>query len=254
MGSHAKPRTTGRKTALGALALGATLTGVGLTAAALDPATAVLAASGPDQGGATQLSGLSSPVADDLGPATGGANVLTPAPLGTVSALTKAATSGGAKSGTASGTTTSGTASSTSASSTAASAKPTSAGAHTVADEGSGAKTAVKPIKAKAPTSGSADASTAPAPGASSTSATDASDPSSTPAADSSDPSGDTGYVGRHAKTRSAAPPSAVTPLVDEVSGATSPAGSLMPLVQSLVGGVPLVGSLLGGTPLTGLL
>ena len=46
MGSHAKPRTTGRKTALGALALGATLTGVGLTAAALDPATAVLTANG----------------------------------------------------------------------------------------------------------------------------------------------------------------------------------------------------------------
>ena len=58
MGSHAKPRTTGRKTALGALALGATLTGVGLTAAALDPATAVLTANGSNEGGTTQLSGL----------------------------------------------------------------------------------------------------------------------------------------------------------------------------------------------------
>ena len=68
MGSHSKPRTTGRKTAVGALALGATLTGVGLTAAALDPATAVLTASSADEGGITQLSGLSTPVADGTSP------------------------------------------------------------------------------------------------------------------------------------------------------------------------------------------
>lgn len=64
MGSHAKARSTGRKTALGALAVGATLTGVGLTAAALDPATAVLTAgSAPGNAAAIQLSGLADPVA-----------------------------------------------------------------------------------------------------------------------------------------------------------------------------------------------
>jgi len=68
MGSHAKTRTTGRKTALGALAVGATLTGVGLTAAALDPATAVLSADAGGTGTAIQLSGLADPVA--ISPAT----------------------------------------------------------------------------------------------------------------------------------------------------------------------------------------
>lgn len=63
MGSHSKPRTTGRRTALGALAVGATLTGVGLTAAALDPATAVLSADSGSSA-AIQLSGLAAPVAD----------------------------------------------------------------------------------------------------------------------------------------------------------------------------------------------
>ncbi|HET9170820.1 MAG TPA: hypothetical protein VFN97_15390 [Actinospica sp.] len=68
MGSHAKPRTTGRRAALGALALGASLSGVGLIAAALDPSTAVLTATGADGEGGTQLSGLSSPVGLDLNP------------------------------------------------------------------------------------------------------------------------------------------------------------------------------------------
>ena len=83
MGSHAKPRTTGRKTAVGALALGATLTGVGLTAAALDPATAVLTASGADEGGIgiAQLSGLSTPVAMNLAPAAESIPDLSSAPL-----------------------------------------------------------------------------------------------------------------------------------------------------------------------------
>lgn len=90
MGSHAKPRTTGRKAALGALALGASLSGVGLIAAALDPATAVLTANGTDEeGGATQLSGLSSPVSLDLTPAADSIKELTSAPV--QSATTSAA-------------------------------------------------------------------------------------------------------------------------------------------------------------------
>jgi hypothetical protein len=81
MGTHAKPRTTGRKAALGALAVGASLTGVGLIAAALDPATAVLTATGADEGGTTQLSGLSSPVSLDLTPAADSITDLSAAPL-----------------------------------------------------------------------------------------------------------------------------------------------------------------------------
>jgi hypothetical protein len=81
MGTHAKPRTTGRKAALGALAFGASLTGVGLIAAALDPSTAVLTATGEGDGGTTQLSGLSSPVSLDLTPAADSVTDLTSAPL-----------------------------------------------------------------------------------------------------------------------------------------------------------------------------
>jgi hypothetical protein len=81
MGSHSKPRATGRKTALGALAVGATLTGVGLTAAALDPATAVLSAdSAPGNGSSIQLSGLADPVAISPQTVTTTLRVLTAAP------------------------------------------------------------------------------------------------------------------------------------------------------------------------------
>ncbi|WP_034267362.1 hypothetical protein [Actinospica robiniae] len=92
MGSHAKTRTTGRKTALGALAVGATLTGVGLTAAALDPATAVLSAgSAPGAGAAIQLSGLADPVA--ISPQTSTLTALTAAPA--TSTVGSAASSAG---------------------------------------------------------------------------------------------------------------------------------------------------------------
>jgi hypothetical protein len=104
MGSHAKPRTTGRKTALGALAVGATLTGVGLTAAALDPATAVLTADpAPGNAAAIQLSGLADPVAVSPQSATlgslsaapsSGINSLTNAVLGTAGRAAHTATSG----------------------------------------------------------------------------------------------------------------------------------------------------------------
>ena len=90
MGSHAKTRTTGRKTALGALAVGATLTGVGLTAAALDPATAVLSAdSAPGAGTEIQLSGLADPVA--ISPQAVTLTALTAAPATSVGSLTGSA-------------------------------------------------------------------------------------------------------------------------------------------------------------------
>jgi hypothetical protein len=91
MGTHAKPRTTGRKAALGALAFGASLTGVGLIAAALDPSTAVLTATGADEGGTTQLSGLSSPVSLDLTPAADSITDLSAAPSQPANAAAAAA-------------------------------------------------------------------------------------------------------------------------------------------------------------------
>ena len=235
MGSHAKPRATGRKTALGALALGATLTGVGLTAAALDPATAVLTASGPDQSGATQLSGLSSPVADDLGPAADGMTVLSPAPLGNVSSLTNSlnGSTGGALQ------------------SAGSPAKTATSGTLDVSSKAPGTQTGVKPIKAGTPVSGSSPAS-------SSSSSSSGSSGSS----ESSGSSGSSGYIGRHVRTRSAAPPSDSTPLAGQVStGAASTASSVLPLVQGVVSNVPVVsslvqgsgvGSTVGGLPLVG--
>lgn len=229
MGSHAKPRATGRKTALGALALGATLTGVGLTAAALDPATAVLTASGPDQSGATQLSGLSSPVADDLGPAADGMTVLSPAPLGNVSSLTNSlnGSTGGALQ------------------SAGSPAKTATSGTLDVSSKAPGTQTGVKPIKAGTPVSGSSPASS-----------------SSSSSSSSSGSSGSSGYIGRHVRTRSAAPPSDSTPLAGQVStGAASTASSVLPLVQGVVSNVPVVsslvqgsgvGSTVGGLPLVG--
>ena len=229
MGSHAKPRATGRKTALGALALGATLTGVGLTAAALDPATAVLTASGPDQSGATQLSGLSSPVADDLGPAADGMTVLSPAPLGNVSSLTNSlnGSTGGALQ------------------SAGSPAKTATSGTLDVSSKAPGTQTGVKPIKAGTPVSGSSPASS-----------------SSSSSSSSSGSSGSSGYIGRHVRTRSAAPPSDSTPLADQVStGAASTVSSVLPLVQGVVSNVPVVsslvqgsgvGSTVGGLPLVG--
>ena len=217
MGSHAKPRTTGRKTALGALALGATLTGVGLTAAALDPATAVLTATGTDGGGATQLSGLSTPVGADLSPAADDIGTLSSAPFGNVNGLTNAAA--GAPGGSAS-----------TGSSQAA---------------GAATETGVQPIGAGAPGSGGSSTSS----GSSAPSGSAGSTGTSAPSGSSSGG----GYTGRHAKPGPAAPPAAVTPLAGQVtSGAGSAAASILPLAQNLVSKVPVVSSLVQGTGAAG--
>jgi hypothetical protein len=226
MGSHARPRTTGRKTALSALALGATLTGVGLTAAALDPATALLTASGTDGGGATQLSGLSTPVATDLSPAADGITTLSSAPLGNISALTN---------------TVNGTAGSA-LQSAGSLAKTATSGTLDVSTKAVGTQNGVKPIKATVPTSDT----TAPTTSSSGS-------PAPTTSATSTGTGTDTGYSGKHAKTRSAAPPSDVTPLAAEAtSGAASTAASVLPLAQGLLAKVPVVSSLAQGSGVTG--
>lgn len=237
MGSHARPRTTGRKTALGALALGATLTGVGLTAAALDPATAVLTASGPDQGGATQLSGLSSPVAADLSPAADGSSLLSPAPFGTVNGLVNAVTG------------------SVNSALRPAGAAGSAGSAGTGAAEGPGSsagkQTGVKPIKASQATndvSGTSDNSASGTSAASSSS--DKSDSGNAVGSGSSSTGGDSSgssYTARHARS---APPSDVTPLSTEtVTSTVSQVTSMLPLTHGLVGGVvskvPVLSSLL---------
>lgn len=235
MGSHAKPRTPGRKTAIGALALGATLTGVGLTAAALDPATAVLTASGTDDGGTTQLSGLSNPVGMSLSPAADDITDLSAAPLGTggIAALTNAVngTASGAleSAGTLAGQATSGTLDvSTQAPGTSRqdTIKPISASALTASQPrtGSGA--------ADTETAGTGTAGTGTAQSATSG-----------------------GYVAKHASTRSAPPPAATAPLASTgtvASGLASSAGTMLPLAQGLVGNVPVVATLVRGTGVTG--
>ena len=232
MGSHAKPRTPGRKTAIGALALGATLTGVGLTAAALDPATAVLSASGTDGGGATQLSGLSNPVGMSLSPAADDIADLTSAPLGTggIASLTNAvngSASGALESaGTVLGKATSGTLDvSTQA-------------------PGTTRQNAIKPIAASALTASQPTAATA-APAGSSTATPSA------PATTSGASSG--GYPAKHAKTRSAPPPAETAPLASTAaSGLASSAGAVLPLAQGLLGDLPVVSTLVQGTGVTG--
>lgn len=218
MGSHAKPRTTGRRTAIGALALGATLTGVGLTAAALDPATAVLTASSADEGGQTQLSGLAEPVGMDLTPAADGVPDLTSAPTQNISSLTNAVN--GAASG--------------ALQSAGSAAKTVTSGTLDISTKAPTTQNDIKPIQASAP-GGSSRPSTSAGP----------SGPSS------STPSG--GYAAKHAKTRSAAPPSDTTPLASTAtSGITSTATSTLPLAQSLVSKLPVIPSVVQGSGVTG--
>jgi hypothetical protein len=219
MGSHAKPRTPGRKTAIGALALGATLTGVGLTAAALDPATAVLTASGTDGGGSTQLSGLSDPVGLNLSPAADDITNLTSAPLG----LGGVASTTNGVNGTASGA----------LESVGGLTKTLTSGTLDVSTKAPGTQNAIKPIAASALTA------SRPAGGSSTGSAA--------PAASSG------GYTGKHAKARSAPAPAAGTPLASSAaSGLASSAGAVLPLAQGLLSKVPVVSSLVQGTGLTG--
>jgi len=218
MGSHAKPRTTGRRTAIGALALGATLTGVGLTAAALDPATAVLTASGPDDGGQTQLSGLGEPVGADLSPAADGIPNLGSAPLQNIGSVTNAVngTASGAlqSAGSVAGTVTSGTLD--------------------ISSKAPGTQDTIKPISASAPAGSGSHVTSATSTGTSSGS-----------------PSG--GYAAKHARPRSAPAPSGGTPLASTAtSGLTSTATSVLPLAQGLLSKVPVVSSLVQGTGVTG--
>lgn len=222
MGSHAKPRTTGRKTAVGALALGATLTGVGLTAAALDPATAVLTASSADEGGITQLSGLSTPVAMNLTPTADSISDLSSAPLDPISTLTNGTAAGALQS-------------------VGSAAKTATSGTLQLSTKSPGAQTAIKPIAAGRPVGSSTAPATASAPGSTSPSSTGAGSSDSS----GSSSSGGSGYTGRHRQSRSATPPDAVTPL-------TSTATSVLPLLQNLVGGVPVVGDLVQGSGATG--
>jgi len=232
MGSHAKPRTTGRKTALGALALGATLTGVGLTAAALDPATAVLTANGADEGAATQLSGLSSPVSLSLSPAADAIPDLSSAPFQSTdaaSAAKAAKTLAGAGSWT--GTTydpTGGTVDSTGY----VIRRVTSGAAST------GTERSVKPIVASTPGSTSTKSS-----GSSGSSGTSSSSGSS-----------GSGYTGKHAKPGSAAPPSDITPLTSVVTSTvatvTSTTSKVLPVVESLVSKIPVVSTVVQDTGL----
>lgn len=218
MGSHAKPRTTGRRTAIGALALGATLTGVGLTAAALDPATAVLTASGAGDGGQTQLSGLAEPVGMDLSPAADGVPDLASAPMQNIGALTNAVN------GTASGA----------LESAESVGRTVTSGTLDISTKAPATQDAVKPIKAAAPAGSGARAASATSSGA----------PSGTPSG---------GYPAKHARTRSAAPPSDTTPLASTAtSGVTSTATSALPLAQSRLGRLPVISGLVQGTGVTG--
>ena len=215
MGSHAKTRTTGRKTALGALAVGATLTGVGLTAAALDPATAVLTAgSVPGGSAAIQLSGLATPVALSADSTSTDPASLAAAPL------TAAAPSTGAAVHTA---------------------KSAISAAETV---GHGAPTAQAVPAASAPQS--TQPTQAPQP-AQTTQPAQSGQNASSSGLDAIRPIQQglsaltDGYAGKHRQTRSATP-----------SAATSAVGSLAaPVtgeVAGLLGSVPVVGQLLGGS------
>jgi hypothetical protein len=213
MGSHAKPRTTGRRTAIGALALGATLTGVGLTAAALDPATAVLTASGPGDGGQTQLSGLGDPVGTGLSPAADGIPDLASAPLANIGSATNTVN------GTASGA----------LQSAGSAIKTVTSGTLDISSKAPGTQDTIKPIAASAPAGSGGGVTSATSTGPSS------------------------GYTAKHAMTRSAPPPSGTGPLASTAaSGLASTAGSVLPLAQSLLGNVPLVSSLVQGSGVTG--
>jgi hypothetical protein len=227
MGTHAKPRTTGRKAALGALAVGASLTGVGLIAAALDPSTAVLTADGAAGDGATQLSGLSSPVSLDLSPAAASVTDLTPAPL--QQAVNPAAATGAAHRGSAAVDWFTKPAIYTKA--PAAPAAP--AGSAGGAPGGtSGTPTAVKPIGDPNPAKSGGSGSTG----------------SSGSGSTGSDPSGSAGSS---------------SAIQDAESAVSSDTAQLLPAVRHLVGQVPVVSSLVsdsaaGGTvsslPLVGTL
>jgi phosphohistidine swiveling domain-containing protein len=203
MGSHAKPRTTGRRTAAGALAVGATLTGVGLTAAALDPATAVLTADAGETGSSATiaLSGLSTPVI--LSPDSAGGQSLTAAPLTAVGSLT----------GSANGLV------------------------------GTGLNSAGG--LARGASSRTLDLSTTPAP----VPAAGAAASGSGQRAISPIPQGSAvlaGYAGKHRQqTRSAAPPSDVTPLTDEASSAAT---SALPAVTGLAANVPVLADVMRGS------
>lgn len=230
MGSHAKPRTTGRKAALSALALGATLTGLGLTAAALDPATAVLNASGTDEGGAIQLSGLSTPVSLDPSPAADSITDLTAAPLQPVNQVVGTVLGSAATSG-----------------SVGSAVKHVTSSAHPTSSS-TGTENSIKPIVASTPGASSGRSGTSGAPTT-----------STTPTTSSGSGSGSTG---KHTQPRSAAPPAADTALgspaastVPPVPTVTSGPATVLPMVQGLVSKVPVAGSvtgLAGSLPLVG--
>jgi hypothetical protein len=222
MGSHARPRTTGRKAALGALALGASISGVGLIAAALDPATAVLTATGADDEGATQLSGLSSPVSLDLTPTADSIANLSSAPL--PSASTSPVPAVTAQHGTESSTVDWFTKPVRTTTSTARSAG--------TSGSGSDSETAVKPIVNSNPTKSSGSGSTGKQKVTS----------SGTPP---------TGASGITSAIQDAAAP--VTSAVQSaVAPVTSTVAQVLPAVQSLVSQVPVVSTLVQDTGAAG--
>jgi hypothetical protein len=231
MGSHAKPRTTGRKAALGALALGASLTGVGLIAAALDPATAVLTASGPDDEGATQLSGLSSPVSVDLSPAADSIANLSAAPLPTAGALAATSRQSAADS----------------AGSVVRHAR--SAGA---SGGSSGSRDAVKPIEGSNPTTGSGSGYTGKHKAAGS--GTPPTETAAVTSAIQDAVSPVTSTVQSVVAPVTSTVESVVTPVTSVVETVVTPVTSVVRSaaspVTSTVSSVPVVGSLLGGTGL----
>jgi hypothetical protein len=220
MGSHAKPRTTGRKAALGALALGASISGVGLIAAALDPATAVLTATGADDEGATQLSGLSSPVSLDLTPTADSIANLSSAPLPSTSTSPVPAVA--AQHGTESSTVDWFTKPVRSTTSTARSA----------GTSGSGSETAVKPIVYSNPAKPSGSGSTGKHKVTS----------SGTPP---------TGASGITSAIQDAADPVA-SAVQSAVAPVTSTVAQVLPAVQSLVSQVPVVSTLVQDTGASG--
>jgi len=215
MGSHAKPRTTGRKAALGALALGASISGVGLIAAALDPATAVLTATGADDEGATQLSGLSSPVSLDLTPTADSIANLSSSPLpSTSNSSVPAAT---AQHGTEA-----------SVDWFTKPARATTSAARSSGTSGSGSETAVKPIVYSNPTKSSGSGSTGKHKVTS----------SGTPP---------TGASGITSAIQDAADP-ATSAVQSAVAPVTSTVAQALPAVQSLVSQVPVVSTLVQDT------
>lgn len=229
MGTHAKPRTTGRKAALGALAFGASLTGVGLIAAALDPATAVLTASGADEGGTTQLSGLSSPVSLDLTPAADSVTDLSAAPLQPANGVPAANTAYTPRH-------------STSADSADWFSKPTvhtNSGHGSSSGSSSGSETSVKPIVNSNPTktSGSGGGKTAPVAGS---------------GAPPTDTSGITSAIQDAVAPVTSTVQSVVAPVVSTVEGVVAPVVStvaqVLPVVQGVAGGVPVVSTLVQDT------